>query len=70
MPSGISLNEFVYSLGKVELSGFAAERVSLVEFKENLEMCPDFLNVDFPSKNWLMAKDIEFNINFEYGKKN
>jgi len=68
LPQGVFLSGFSYSSGKVELNGFAPDRNSLVVFKNNLEACPDFADVVFPSENWLAAQDIDFKVNFNYAK--
>lgn len=70
LPSDSFLYKFAYYSGEITMEGYLPDRNSLVEFKENLEACPEFFNVDFLSDNWLMAKDINFTANFEYGKKN
>lgn len=70
MPPSLSLYKLVYYSDKVELAGYAPERDSLVRFKNNLEACPEFININFPSSNWLAAKDINFTVNFAIHDKN
>jgi Tfp pilus assembly protein PilN len=66
LPPGVTLSDFGFSLGKVGLNGFAADRDSLVAFKNILEKHSNFKNIDFPPENWLTAKDINFSVYFDY----
>lgn len=68
IPEGIYLSGFSYSLGKIDLNGFAAKREQLVDFKGRLEQVKSFKNAVFPSENWLTANNIKFRVSFEYGK--
>ena len=66
LPAGVSLTNFEYSPDKIDLSGIASDRDSLVVFRDNLENNPNLKNIIFPPENWLTAKDINFNIILEY----
>lgn len=68
LPAGVSLTDFEYSPEKIDLSGTAPDRDSLVAFRDNLEKNPNLKNIVFPPENWLTAKDINFNISLEYAK--
>lgn len=68
LPERIYLNNFLIDVSdesfKFTVSGFSPTREMLFDFKKNLESA-DFNKVFFPQSNWIKAKNIDFNINFE-----
>jgi Tfp pilus assembly protein PilN len=49
--------------GMIKLRGRAASREGLLLLKQNLENSNNFSNIDFPIKNILQQKNIDFEIN-------
>ena len=70
LPSGIYLDSLNFNRSSLEfsLTGFSPDRDTLVHFKENLEKESDLGKVFFPSSNWSIPKDIEFNVNLKIVK--
>jgi len=66
MPAGFYLNSFSFQEGRVAVSGYCPDRDSLVNFQSNLESSGVFKNVYVPPGNWVMQKDINFNVTFDY----
>jgi len=66
LPQGVTLSGFGYSMGNVDLAGFAPNRDLLVAFKVNLEKQPGFKKVVFPSENWLTSQNINFTATLKY----
>lgn len=62
--NGIKYNKISVSKGKNELtmSGFAENREDLIRLKENLEGLNYFSAINFPLKNFLEKKNINFDI--------
>jgi Tfp pilus assembly protein PilN len=50
---------------KVTLTGYAPNRIILLEFKENLEKADWVTNFYFPPSNWIEEKDINFYLTFD-----
>ena len=67
LPSGAYLNNLFYQKenSQIRLSGFASNRETLFEFKQNLDKEEGFTEVDFPASNWLKPVGIEFNVSFK-----
>ncbi len=47
----------------VSLSGVSEDRISLFEFKKNLEK--NFQDLNFPPSNWIVPENIEFRLSFQ-----
>lgn len=58
---GISYNE---SSGAISITGFSPERGTLLILKDRIE--DEFIEVEFPSSNWVKAEDIKFSVSFMY----
>ena len=54
---------------KVSLAGYAAEREGLYKFMEGLKEDKMFREVNFPSDNWVKAKDINFSAELTFNQK-
>lgn len=54
-----------HDTGSLALNGFAKNRDSLLQLKEQLENNENFSNIDFPIKNLLKQNDITFSINMK-----
>lgn len=51
--------------GKITVTGFATQRETLFEFRENLQKDPLFQNAYFPPSNWVKPTDIIFSFSAE-----
>ena len=63
MPAKTYLKTISFNLSEpsqIFLSGFTAERESLLAFKKTLEAQPFFKEVDFPPSDWVKAQNIDF----------
>lgn len=49
----------------VILAGFASTRQLLLEFKEKLDVNPNFSGIDFPQSNWVKNENIDFTVIFK-----
>lgn len=58
--------ELDFDTGQVLVSGIAASRTSLVEFKQNLESNPDIASVNIPISSFEKEVNLEFNLSFAY----
>lgn len=67
-PSGVSINEYKIDLdtGKISLSGIAADRKSLVDFKSALEKNNDFSLIQIPVSSFEAETNLEYTVNFIY----
>lgn len=67
LPQGTYLTNFNFNpqISQISLTGFTPSRETLLQFKENLEKTEYFKEIDFPTKNWLQATDIDFSVNFK-----
>ena len=70
IPSGIYVNNIsmvaIKEGGfKFSLAGLAVSRDTLFEFKSNLEKDSYFVNIDFPTSNWVKPENINFFAGFE-----
>ena len=65
LPLGVYLRSFSFSSSKIFLTGFAPDRETVFQIKQNLESQPEFTEVSFPPLNWVKAKDIDFTASFE-----
>ncbi len=54
--------------GKISLAGFCPTRDSVTELENNLKKEPKFINIDFPSSNWVLQTNIDCTVNFEIKK--
>lgn len=70
IPSGIYLNNISMVAEKeggfkFSLAGLALAREALFQFKSNLEKDSYFMNIDFPTSNWVKPENINFFAGFE-----
>lgn len=67
LPEGVRLTSFSWQKesGNVIISGFAPTRKTLFELKNNLELVPEFSEIEFPPQNWIKGTDIEFQTTFK-----
>lgn len=67
LPSGISIDRFVYTRGEkadssLSLQGVAETRSELITFSRELEKQPDFSKVDLPISNLAKQSDVPFTL--------
>jgi len=67
-PTGVFVNEYKIDLdtGKISLSGLAADRKSLVDFKDALEKNNDFSLIQIPVSSFEAETNLEYTVNFIY----
>lgn len=69
LPPKVNLTNVSFSYVKNEASfnvfGFATNRESLLELKDNLNKEVSFKEINFPASNWLQPEDINFSVTFK-----
>jgi hypothetical protein len=67
-PSGISIRDYKLDLdkGEIRLQGLAVDRVTLIQFKENVESVSNFENVEIPISSFEAETNLEFSLTFSY----
>lgn len=67
-PQGVTINEYNLDLdvGKVDATGTASDRQSLVEFKERLEENSNIGSVEIPISSFQREVNLEFQVTFNY----
>jgi Tfp pilus assembly protein PilN len=70
LPQGIYLTTLNFNPqnSQFSLTGFSPNREILLQFKENLEKTENLKEIYFPATNWILAKDINFLVNFKITK--
>lgn len=67
-PKGVSIKEYKlnFDKGQFELKGVALDRLSLIEFRQNLEKNEKITSVQIPLSSFEVDKNLEFDISFSY----
>lgn len=67
-PTGVSIGDYDLDLdkGEIGLMGVAADRLTLIQFKENLESVATFEKVEIPISSFEAETNLEFNLTFSY----
>lgn len=67
-PKGVSIKEYKlnFDKGQFELKGVALDRLSLIEFRQNLEKNEKVKSVQIPLSSFEVDKNLEFDISFNY----
>lgn len=67
-PRGVSIKEYKlnFDKGQFELKGVALDRLSLIEFRQNLEKNEKITSVQIPLSSFEVDKNLEFDISFSY----
>ena len=67
-PSGINLSKQIIDLdsGEILIKGRAADRQTLIQFKQSLESSEDFAKVNIPISTFEKEQDLEFGVTLSY----
>jgi hypothetical protein len=67
-PQGVVLQKYDLDLdrGEIRLQGFALDRLTLIQFKENLDEVTDFEKVEIPISSFEAETNLEFSLSFYY----
>lgn len=67
-PSGLVIQNYDLDLDKgvIRIQGYAVNRITLIQFKENLEKLNDVEGVDIPISSFEEETNLEFNLTFLY----
>ena len=67
-PEGISISQykFDFDLGDIKIDGVAKDRLSLIEFKQNMQKSDQFGSVDIPISNFETETNLTFQLTAKY----